>query len=541
MAFVLRDRVQQTTATTGTGTITLNGAVAGYQAFSAIGNANTCYYTVVSGVLWESGIGTYTLAGTTLARTTILASSSGTTAITLAGTSTVFCGLPAGQQIPSAAYLTGVAGTNTITASLPVMGAYIIGQVFTLVPVGANTGAVTLNINSRGAIAVTQNNAQALIGGELVAGAAYQLVYDGTRFLFSNPVPPSGYLRNRLINGDMRIDQRNNGASVSNTAGGPYTLDRWKAFGSVASKFTIQRLQPASLIPQQFYLACTSSSAYALLAADTFDVLQFIESDNVADLQWGTANARSITISFRVFSSLIGTFGGSIRNSALNRSYVFTYSIPVASTWTDIKITIPGDTTGTWLLNGNGVGVQLCFSIGTGTTFSTTAGAWTAGNFISATGAVSVVSTLSATWYITGVQLEVGSIATPFEQRLLGLEMMLCQRYFVQWTGGAGTFDFTAVGTLSIASATTANLIPILNAPLRATPTVAFTGTNSVYDGVSSYPLTSVGQIYTIPRGNTTACWMVITASTGAMTAGRGGFMYTQNAATHTFSVSSEL
>ena len=188
MAFVLRDRVQETTATTGVGTITLAGPVAGYQAFSAIGNANTCYYTIVNGVLWESGIGTYTLAGTTLARTTILASSSGTTAITLAGTSTVFCGLPAGQQIPSAAYLTGVAGTNTITASLPVMGAYIIGQVFTLVPAGANTGAVTLNINSRGAIAITKGGATALASGELVTGAAYQLVYDGTRFLISNNV-----------------------------------------------------------------------------------------------------------------------------------------------------------------------------------------------------------------------------------------------------------------------------------------------------------------------------------------------------------------
>ena len=187
MAFVLRDRVQETTATTGVGTITLAGAVAGYQAFSAIGTGNTCYYTIVSGVLWESGIGTYTLAGTLLARTTILASSSGTTAITLAGTSTVFCGLPAGQQIPSATYLVGVAGTvNAITATLPVMGAYIIGQVFTLVPVGDNTGAVTLNINALGAIAVTGGAATALTGGELVAGAAYRLVYDGTRFLISN-------------------------------------------------------------------------------------------------------------------------------------------------------------------------------------------------------------------------------------------------------------------------------------------------------------------------------------------------------------------
>lgn len=185
MAFVLRDRVQETTATTGVGTITLAGAVAGYQAFSAIGTGNTCYYTIVSGVLWESGIGTYTLVGTTLARTTILASSSGTTAITLAGTSTVFCGLPAGQQIPSSSYLTGVAGTNTITASLPVMGAYIIGQVFTLVPAGANTGAVTLNVNSIGAVAITKGAATPLVGGELVTGAAYQLVYDGTRFLIA--------------------------------------------------------------------------------------------------------------------------------------------------------------------------------------------------------------------------------------------------------------------------------------------------------------------------------------------------------------------
>jgi hypothetical protein len=244
----------------------------------------------------------------------------------------------------------------------------------------------------------------------------------------------SSFLRNRIINGDMVIDQRNNGASV--TPNNSYTLDRWLGLLSQTSKFTVQQNAGSVTPPAGFtnYLGVTSSSAYSVLSGDFFGIMQFIEGYNIADLAWGTANARTITISFWVRSSLTGTFGGSLRNSAANRSYPFSYTINAANTWEQKTVTIAGDTTGTWLTN-NGVGVYVNFSLGAGSTFSGTAGAWSAANLISATGATSVVGTSSATFYITGVQLEVGSTATPFERRLYGQELINCQRYYYKLQG----------------------------------------------------------------------------------------------------------
>ena len=151
---------------------------------------------------------------------------------------------------------------------------------------------------------------------------------------------------------------------------------------------------------------------------------------NVADLNWGTANAKTITISFWVRSSLTGTFGGSVFNSAANRSYPFSYTITTANTWEYETITIAGDTTGTWVGATNGTGLDLNFGLGVGSTFSSTAGAWAAGGYYAPTGATSVVGTNGATFYITGVQLEVGSTATSFDYRPYGTELQLCQRYY---------------------------------------------------------------------------------------------------------------
>jgi hypothetical protein len=235
---------------------------------------------------------------------------------------------------------------------------------------------------------------------------------------------------NRIINGDMRIDQRNAGASVSTTttASTVYTLDRWSYAVSAASKFTIQQSTTAATGFVNSALV-TSSSAYTVLTNDYFVVSQFIEGTNVADLAWGTANAKTVTLSFWVRSSLTGTFGGALQNSAQNRAYPFTYSISVANTWEQKSVTISGDTSGTWLTD-TGTGIRLRFGLGVGTTYSGTAGAWAGSQYFSATGATSVVGTNGATWYITGVQLEVGSVATPFERRDYGREFILCQRYY---------------------------------------------------------------------------------------------------------------
>ena len=268
--------------------------------------------------------------------------------------------------------------------------------------------------------------------------------------------------KNRIINGAMVIDQRNAGASVTQTTVTIYTVDRWSIYGSAASKFTLQ--QQTSIVPVGFTNAvkATSASAYSVASTDEFDISQYIEGFNIADLGWGTASASTVTLSFRVYSSLTGTFGGQIANYNSSRSYPFSYSIPVANTWTTISITIAGDTTGTWQVN-NTAGMLVLFSMGAGSTKSGTANTWQAGNFTQPTGSVSVVGTSGATFYITGVQLEKGSTATSFDYRPYGTELSLCQRYYqsyltqicVGYNGGTGPAYLN-------------NLLPVV---MRAAPT----------------------------------------------------------------------
>ena len=238
-------------------------------------------------------------------------------------------------------------------------------------------------------------------------------------------------MRNRIINGAMVIDQRNAGASVTPTDN-QYTLDRWYFSVSQTSKLTSQQNAGSVTPPVGFinYLGVTSSSSYSVTSSDYFGFRQSIEGLNVADLAWGTASARPVTLSFWVRSSLTGSFGGSLFNSAANRSYPFSYTISTANTWEQKSVTVDGDTTGTWLTT-NGNGIQVYFSLGGGTSRSGTANAWTGGTWASQpTGSTSVVGTNAATFYITGVQLEEGSQATPFEYRQHGTELALCQRYY---------------------------------------------------------------------------------------------------------------
>ena len=255
--------------------------------------------------------------------------------------------------------------------------------------------------------------------------------------------------KNRIINGAMVIDQRAAGASVTTPTTGAFTYatcDRWAYFNSQASKFTIQQVSTSGAVDGFTNdLGITSTSAYSVLTGDYFTLSQAIEGYNIADLNWGTANAKTVTLSFRVYSSLTGTFGGSITNSANTRSYPFIYSIPVAGTWTTISVTIAGDTTGTWLTT-NGKGMIVIFGFGVGSTYSGTAGSWSANQYFSATGATSVVGTNGATFYITGVQLEVGTTATNFDYRSIGTELALCQRYYeTSWYGAVVGTDSSTV------------------------------------------------------------------------------------------------
>jgi hypothetical protein len=244
-------------------------------------------------------------------------------------------------------------------------------------------------------------------------------------------VPNSSFLRNRIINGDMVIDQRNAGASVTPAAGATYLVDRFALIAAQSSKLSAQQNAGAITPPTGFtnYLGFTSLSAYSTLSADYFTAQHTVEGFNISDFAWGTAAATSVTLSFFVRSSLTGTFGGSVYNSAANRSYPFTYAISASNTWEYKQIAIPGDTAGTWLTN-SGAGIRINWGLGVGTTDSGPAGSWAGVLYRSATGATSVVGTNGATFYLTGVQLEVGTAATPFERRQYGQELALCQRYY---------------------------------------------------------------------------------------------------------------
>jgi hypothetical protein len=287
---------------------------------------------------------------------------------------------------------------------------------------GSNDGQLVLQTTTAGGTATT---AMTIDTGQAVT------------FAQTANLPNTFGFKNRIINGGMVIDQRNAGASITPTDS-QYMVDRWQAFLTQASKFTADQNAASVTPPAGFlnYLGFTSSSAYAVLTSDYFGFQQHIEYANTYDLDWGTANAKTVTLSFWVRSSLTGTFGGALANYGRTRAYPFTYTISAANTWEQKSITIAGDTSGTWGGAINTGGITVGFGLGVGSTYSTTAGAWATGLYLSATGATSVVGTNGATLYITGVQLEAGSTATSFDYRDYGRELILCQRYYELYDGG---------------------------------------------------------------------------------------------------------
>ena len=307
-----------------------------------------------------------------------------------------------------------------------------------------------------------------VLGGVKADGATIKVAGDGTL----STAPPSAGV-NRIINGDMRVDQRNLGASGT-TAG--YAIDRWAFVNSSAptGRGAWQQITAAGgpLIGMGFgyYLNFASSGAYTPAAADNFGFFQAIEADMVTDLLWGTANAQPITLSFLASSTLTGQFGGVIANAKTGtRVYPFSFNLPVASTWTKISITIPGDTAAGWTMNGNGIGVVVRFDLGSGANFRAAAGAWTgAGDIRGATGDVNVVGTNGAVFNLTAVKLELGSVATPFPRQTLAKTLFDCQRYFqktnINWSGNATTgIGYIAFGPLPVNPRASATLTAVNN------------------------------------------------------------------------------
>jgi hypothetical protein len=300
--------------------------------------------------------------------------------------------------------------------------------------------------------------------------------------------------RNRIINGDMRIDQRNAGAAVTIT-GTIYTLDRWNINTNLSSVCTIQQNAGSITPPAGFtnYLGATSTAATSLSTANYFQLREPIEGFNSSDLAWGTANAKTVTVSFWAYSSLTGTFSGSIRNNPnFTYAYPFSYSIPSANTWTYITVTIPGPNAsqGTWNTN-NTSGLEVLFCLGAGTTLLSTANSWQAGTFAGVTGSVQILATNGATFYITGVQLEPGTVATPFERRSYGAELALCQRYYERITGSSsssyanGSIAFSNNWRGDLSFRTTKRAAPTFNSSAASTFYVQGNGLTSIPSAIS--------------------------------------------------------
>jgi len=344
----------------------------------------------------------------------------------------------------------------------------------------ASSATTNLALDSSGNVTVGNN--QTVAGTLSVTGAS---TFTGNVTAAGTLAMASSFKRNRIINGNMLIDQRNAGAAVTPTDGS-YMVDRWFYQSSQASKFTAQQNAGAVTTAIGFpnYLGMTVATAVTVGASDYFLIAQKIEGFNFADFAWGTANAKTITLSFQVYSSLTGTFGGSLVNSASTRSYPFSYTVSSANTWTSISVTIAGDTTGTWVGSTNGVGVSVRFGLGTGSTFNGTAGAWATANYVSATGAVSIVGTSGATFYITGVQLEVGTKATPYEMQIYSDQLAQCQRYYYfcnalsYFNGNSGNAT-VARGGVSF---------PV---PMRVAPTTITVNSGASFGGTTGYAYVS--------------------------------------------------
>jgi hypothetical protein len=346
------------------------------------------------------------------------------------------------------------------------------------------------------------------------------------------PYGASSFLRNRIINGDMRIDQRNAGAAV--TANNSYPVDRF--FTGYSTSGAVSSQQSTSVVPSGFTYSTgvtVTTADSSVGAADYVFVEQRIEGYNVADFGFGAAGASTITISFKVRSSVTGTYCIALLNSAGDRSYVAEYTILSANTWETKTITVAGDTSGTWLTT-NGIGLRIRFALMAGSSFQQSAASWGTANAVGSSNQVNWMATLNNTFYITGVQLEVGSVATPFERRLYGQELALCQRYYQKWGGDTG---YERIGLGQAYSTTQANINVSMLTPMRTTPSFSTVG-NLALTGTANATLAATAVAN--DSSSSQLINLVVSVASG-LTDGRATQFCTNNSTAARFQASAEL
>ncbi|MGQ3028671.1 MAG: hypothetical protein ACT60Q_10145, partial [Ferrovibrionaceae bacterium] len=296
-----------------------------------------------------------------------------------------------------------------------------------------------------------------------------------------------------------------------------WPIDRWSAFGvASAGVYTLSRSIGSGAVGYML-TATVGTTAGSLAAGDSYAVLQRIEGPNVADLGFGAAGAAKVTLSFVVRSSVTGTFSGTLRNGATNRSYPFSYNIPTANTLTPISITIDGDTSGSWSVAPATTGLDVIFCLGAGSSGLAAAGAWATGNYFGATGTTNLLATSGATWSIGNVQLERGAAATGFEFRPYGAELALCQRH-LQVYGDGLTPTVLLLGMVETAFSAVYQ-IP-LRVPMAVTPTLAFLAAVADFTMYTPGAAAAGCTAITTLHADTTIAYITATNAAGGLTPG---------------------
>ena len=281
-----------------------------------------------------------------------------------------------------------------------------------------------------------------------------------------------GSFRNRVINGDMRIAQRGASANIAPASGGGGSygsVDRWFTWARLGSLFSVQQSSTVPLgLGFTYSWLITSLSGYTVVSNDYHGVGQYIEGYNISDLNWGTSYGSPVTVSFWVRSSIAGNYCLSLEGTtSFQPSYVAPYTINNPNTWQQIVLAIPPPPNG-YTANfstTNGAGVRLWWDLGSGDgTYATTPGAWVVADKLRFAGSTNLLGTNGATMYLTGVQLEKGTVATPFEVRPYATELQLCQRYFTKL---GGTIAYEGIGSGVCTSATNASILCPTPVPMR--------------------------------------------------------------------------
>tara|TARA_R100000988_G_scaffold75113_1_gene39639 strand:+ start:7289 stop:8356 length:1068 start_codon:yes stop_codon:yes gene_type:complete len=329
--------------------------------------------------------------------------------------------------------------------------------------------------------------------------------------------------KNLVRNGGMQVHQRGGTITAANGAV-TYTLDRMAFYKAHAGTNTIEQSTVAPVGFSHSLKFVTTVADASVASGDRVAMIYRMEGLDAAKLEFGSGNAKTITISFYVRSSITGTHGGAVGNGSDNRAYPFTYTISSADTWERKSITIPGDTTGTWATT-NARSLQVAFGLGVGSTYSGSAGAWEAADRNSATGATTgILTTANANWYMTGFQIEIGSYSTPFEHKSYAQDLIDCQRYYFKFLEG----NNKEIGVAWYYSSSHASFMFRYPTTMRATPTgtdSTGTGYYTIYANGGSDAFNSVAF-----ENGSTESYSALNNSEVSGTAGQAGIVRGTNA-----------